>query len=241
MRSLYAHFAVSKDPFARSVRAVYRYLRNFSLPAANWFFRPILAVYLFLRGVYYFSSRVFICEPFFKAYCTTYGRKLHTGPFIHWVQGSGQLIIGDNVNIDGKCSFIFAVRYTDNPILRIGNNVGIGHNSTFTIGREITIGDNVMIGGNIEIFDSPGHPADPTLRLIGSPALPEDVKPIHIEDNVWVGSGSTIFPGVTLGEGCIVARGAIVMSNVLPYTVVAGSPARLIARLGTIKESKESI
>jgi acetyltransferase-like isoleucine patch superfamily enzyme len=94
-----------------------------------------------------------------------------------------------------------------------------------------------MIGENIAMFDSPGHPTDPALRLAGSPALPEDVKPIHIEDNVWVGSGSTIFPGVTLGEGCIVARGAIVMSNVLPYAVVAGSPARLIARLGTIKES----
>ena len=237
MKSLYSHLAISNDPVARAIRAIYRCVRNFSLPAPIWIFRPILSVYLFLRETYYFLVRVFVCEPFFKAYCTKYGRNVHTGPFVHWIQGRGQLIVGDNVTIDGKCSFIFAVRYTDHPTLRIGNNVGIGHNSTFTIGREITIGNNVMIGGNIEMFDSPGHPTDPASRLAGLPALPEDVKPIHIEDNVWIGSGTTIFPGVTLGEGCIVARGAIVMSNVPPYVIVAGSPARQIARLGNTKES----
>lgn len=167
---------------------------------------------------------------------------MHTGPFLHWVMGSGRLILGDNVTIDGKCGFIFALRYTDQPTLRIGNNVVIGHDCTFTIGREITIGNNVMIGASIEMFDSPGHPTDPALRLEGSigltgaPALPEDVKPIHIEDNVWVGSGSTIYPGVILGEGCVVARGAIVMSSIPPYVVVAGSPARQIARLSNPKE-----
>jgi acetyltransferase-like isoleucine patch superfamily enzyme len=150
--------------------------------------------------------------------------------------GRGQLIVGDNVTIDGKCSFIFAVRYTDQPTFRIGNNVRIGHNCVFTIGREIAIGNNVMIGGNIEMFDSPGHPTDPASRLAGAPALPQDVKAIRIEDNVWVGSGSTIFPGVTLGEGCVVARGAIVMSNVPAYVIVAGSPARQIARLNNPKE-----
>lgn len=194
-------------------------------------------MYVFLREIYYFAVRVLVCEPLFKAYCTEHGRNLHTGVFIHWVMGRGQLIVGDNVTIDGKCSFIFAVRYTDRPTLRIGSDVRIGHNCVFTIGREITIGNNAMIGGNIEMFDSPGHPTDPALRLAGAPASPQDVKPIRIEDNVWVGSGSTIFPGVTLGEGCIVARGAMVMSNVPPYVIVAGSPARQIGRLNNPKES----
>lgn len=222
---------------ARGIRAIYRFIRDFSLPAPRWIFGPILQAYIFLREIYYFSVRVLVCEPLFKAYCAKYGRNLHTGAFIHWVMGRGQLIIGDNVTVDGKCSFIFAVRYTERPTLRIGNNVRIGHNCVFTIGREIMIGNNAMIGGNIEMFDSPGHPTDPALRLAGAPALPQDVKPIRIEDNVWIGSGSTIFPGVTLGEGCIVARGAIVMSSVPPYVIVAGSPARQIARLNNPKES----
>ncbi len=242
MSSLRSRLAISDHSLARMTRSIYRFFRNFTLPAPRWIFRSILVLFLFLRQVYYFCCRVFFCEPLFKAYCTEYGRNVHTGPFLHWVMGSGRLILGDNVTIDGKCSFIFAIRYTDHPTLRIGNNVAIGHNCTFTIGREITIGNNVMMGGSIEIFDSPGHPTDPALRLEGSirltgaAALPEDVKAIHIEDNVWVGSGTIIYPGVTLGEGSVVARGAVVMSSVPPCVVVAGNPARQILRLSNPKE-----
>jgi serine acetyltransferase len=221
----------SDQPLARALRAVYRFVRNFSLPAPRWIFRPLLLLFVAVREIYFFCYRVCICEPLFKAYCTEYGRNLHTGAFIHWVMGKGRLILGDNVVIDGKCTFIFAHRYVDQPTLRIGNNVGVGHNCVFTVGREITIGNNVMLGGNIELFDSPGHPTDPARRIAGLPASAEDVKPIHIEDNVWVGSGTIIYPGVTLGEACIVARGAIVMSSVPPYVIVAGSPARQIARI----------
>jgi carbonic anhydrase/acetyltransferase-like protein (isoleucine patch superfamily) len=237
LSSLYRRLAISNHPAARGIRAVYRFLNTFSLPAPRWFFGPILAVYLFFREMYYFLIRVFVCEPFFKMYCTKYGRNVHTGVFVHWILGRGQLIVGDNVTVDGKCSFYFAVRYTEKPTLRIGNNVGIGHTSSFTVGRDITIGNNVMIGDHVVMFDSPGHPTDPALRLAGSPALPEDVKPIRIEDNVWIGSGTIVYPGVTIGEGSIVARGAIVMNSVLPNVIVAGSPARQIARIGSAKES----
>jgi len=237
MSTLYQRLALSDHPVARSLRTARSFVSGFSLPAPRWFFRPLLAVFLALRVLYYFLIRVFVCEPFFKTYCTEYGRNLHTGVFIHWVKGRGKLIVGDDVIIDGKCAFIFALRYTENPTLRIGNRVGIGHNSIFTIGREITIGNHVMIGGKVEMFDSPGHPTDPVLRRAGSPALPEDVKPIHIEDDAWIGSGAVIFPGVTIGRGSVVARGAIVMSNVPPYVVVAGSPARQIARLTPKEDS----
>jgi acetyltransferase-like isoleucine patch superfamily enzyme len=237
LSSVYSYVALSKDPLARVMRSIYRSIRDFSLPAPRWIVRPILGLFITLREVYYFLYRVLICEPFFKAYCTEFGRNVHTGAFIHWVRGDGRLILGDDVTIDGKCSFIFAVRYTSQPTLRIGNHVRIGDSCTFTVGREISIGNNVMMGAKSELFDSPGHPTDPALRLSGSPALPQDVKAICIEDNVWVGSGTTIFPGVTIGEGSIVARGAVVMSNVPPYVIVAGSPARQIARLNDPRES----
>ena len=51
---------------ARSIRAVYRYVRDFSLPAPGWIFRPILAAFVFVREIYYFGFRVFICEPLLK-------------------------------------------------------------------------------------------------------------------------------------------------------------------------------
>jgi acetyltransferase-like isoleucine patch superfamily enzyme len=231
MSTLYRRLALSQHPVARSLRTTRSFVRAFSIPAPKWLFRPLFATYIAIRTVYYFLKRVFVCEPFFKSHCTQYGRNVHTGVFNHWIMGQGRLIVGDDVIIDGKCSFIFALRYAENPTLHIGDRVGIMHNSTFTVGREITIGNDVMIGSDVQMFDSPGHPTDPVLRRAGSPALPEDVKAIHIEDNAWIGSGSIIFPGVTVGKASIVARGAIVMSSVPPYVIVAGSPARQIARL----------
>ena len=53
-----------------------------------------------------------------------------------------------------------------------------------------------------------------------------------IGDNVWIGRHSMIFPGVTIGDGCIISAGAVVVSDVPAYTVVAGNPTR---RVGTLK------
>jgi acetyltransferase-like isoleucine patch superfamily enzyme len=192
---------------------------------------------LAIRGLYYFIARVFVCEPLFKAYCTQYGRNLRTGVFLHWVQGKGRILIGDNVLIDGKCSFSFAVRYSANPTLTIGDNTGIGHLCAFTVAKQITIGKHCRIASQVQMFDSPGHPNDPALRLTGAPAPDEDVRPIVIEDNVWIGSRAIIFPGVTIGEGSVVAMGAVVMSNVPPRTLVAGNPARQLRSLAKAAET----
>lgn len=236
MSSLYHRLVTSDDSLSRFIRATYRSVCEFYLPAPRLIFGPVRAVFLFFRGIYYFLMRVCFCEPIFKMYCEKYGRNVHTGAYIHWVQGQGRLIIGDNVHIDGKSSFLFAIRYTDSPTLRIGSNVVIGHGCAFTVGREISIGDNVKIAMNVEMFDSPGHATDPELRRSGAPALQEDVKPILIDDDVWVGAGATIYPGVTIGKCSIVARRAVVMSNVSPYAIVAGNPARQIARVKNAKE-----
>ena len=56
-------------------------------------------------------------------------------------------------------------------------------------------------------------------------------KPIHIEDKVWLGANVTILPGVTIGEGAIVAAGAVVTKDVESRTVVGGVPARFIKKV----------
>ena len=84
------HFLASSDhPVARIVRRARRAVLNFTLPAPRAVFVPLLATFLGLRHAYYFAKRVFVCEPFFKAYCTRYGRGVRTGTYIHWVQGKG--------------------------------------------------------------------------------------------------------------------------------------------------------
>ncbi len=55
-------------------------------------------------------------------------------------------------------------------------------------------------------------------------------KPITIKDNVWIATDAIILPGVTIGEGAVVAAGAVVSKDVEPWTVVGGNPARFIKK-----------
>jgi acetyltransferase-like isoleucine patch superfamily enzyme len=229
--------AISTHPAARAARRIRAALRAASLPAPRVVVRPALAVVLAVRNLYYFAARVFVCEPLFKAYCLEYGRNLHTGVFLHWVQGRGDIVLGDDVTFDGKSSITFAARYTERPMLRVGDRTGINHNVTLVIGREITVGCDCRIASNVAIFDVNGHPADPEARRAGMPPSSEEVKPVRIGDNVWVGRNAIIHPGVTIGDGSIVSAGSVVVSDVPPLSVVAGNPARKIGALGAAAAS----
>lgn len=208
---------------------LYRRLRNVSIPAPRLVFRPVLFLFLLLRSAYYFVARVFVCEPLFKSYCSRIGKNVHTGVFIHWVEGAGRIELGDDVLVDGKCSFSFAAQYAPDPTLAIGSHTGIGHNCSFVIGRRITIGERCRIASDVVMFDSSGHPSDPMARLAGAPAPLDSVKPITLERNVWVGRGAIIFPGVTIGENSVVAAGAVVLASVPANSLVIGNPARRMA------------
>jgi serine acetyltransferase len=229
----YRFIALSDHWLARFLRKTYRRVNQFSVPAPRIITSPVLSLVILVRSSYYFLRRVFIAEPLFKVYCAEYGKNLHTGIYVHWVQGKGDIALGDNVTMDGKCAIFFAARYTERPRLSIGSNTGIGHNCAFTIGKEIRIGKHCRFGSAIAIFDAPGHPADPAARLAGLPSTQDEVRPVVIGDNVWVGTGSVIFPGVTIGDGSIIAMGSIVMSNVDANTLVAGNPARKVRSLVT--------
>jgi acetyltransferase-like isoleucine patch superfamily enzyme len=189
-----------------------------------WVFRGV-------RSVWYTIRRVLIAEPLFKGYCERYGRHLRTGIFVHFVQGGGVIDIGDDVLVDGKCSFLFANRFTERPTLRIGDRTGIGHDCTFAVGDRITIGNDCRIARGVWMFDSPGHPSDPEARRLGLPPDRDQVKPITIGDNVWIGGFSIIYPGVTIGEGAVIAAGSVIIADVPAHTVMAGNPARRITQL----------
>ncbi len=216
---------------AKLVRKLYYLPGKISLPCPTPIVRPILHLFLFLRSTFWFCQRVFIAEPFFKAYCTEHGKRLHTGKYLHWIQGAGEICVGDDVTIDGKCSIMFAATYREHPQLIIGDHTGISHGCSFRIGKKIEMGKYCRLAGGVEIFDAPGHSSDPEARLAGAPAHDDEVRPVQIGDNVWIGRHAIIMPGVTIGQGSIVATGAVVMADVPPNTVVAGNPARLARKL----------
>ena len=229
--SLRQYLAVSDHWLARGARTLRRRWYAFALPVPRPIARIILGTFLLARSVSYWFRRVFIAEPLFKAYCRSYGRRLRTDIFVHWVQGRGDLIIGDDVLVDGKCSFTFAARYTQRPTLTVGSGSGIGHDCAFTVGKSITIGRRCRIAAGVWMFDSHGHPSDPQARLDDRAAPESEVRPITIGDNVWIGGHAVVFPGVTIGEGSVVSACAVVTTDVPAYSIVAGNPARRIGAL----------
>ena len=109
----------------------------------------------------------------------------------------------------------------------VGDNVYANFNLTLVDDGPITIGDNVMFGPNV-VVTSAGHPVLPELRRRGA----QYNLPVQIGDNVWIGSGVQIMPGVTIGENTVVGAGSVVTRD-LPANVVAlGVPCRVIREIG---------
>lgn len=87
----------------------------------------------------------------------------------------------------------------------------------------IKVGDDVMFGPNVQIYGAT-HPLDSKTRITGL----ESGKKIIIENDVWMGGGAIICPGVTIGKGAAIAAGAVVVKNVPDYVLVGGNPAKII-------------
>lgn len=225
MASFRHYVATAPGRPARLARSAYRAVRRFSLPLPRPVGRAVLGVYLVVRNASWFLRRVFVAEPLFRAMCTRYGKNVHTDIYVHFIMGKGELIVGDNVLMDGKVGIAFASRFSERPTLEIGDGTVIGHDCSFTVARRVTIGRHCLFAPRVWIADSNGHSTDPTARRAGLPPRPEEVRPVTIGDNVWLGTGAMIFPGVTVGEGSVVAAASVVRRDVAPYTVVAGNPA----------------
>src|SRR5438045_2270651 len=93
--------AMSNHPAAHAARWMKRHVESISVPAPRALAVPILTVFQFVRLIWHETRRICIAEPLFKAYCAQYGRRMHTGIYIHWVQGKGRIVVGDDVLLDG--------------------------------------------------------------------------------------------------------------------------------------------
>jgi acetyltransferase-like isoleucine patch superfamily enzyme len=231
LAALYRYLATSDDALPQRVRELRRKVINLEIKPNKLVLESALLAYLAARNARELGMRVLVCQPLFRAYCKECGPGLRTGDFIHWVQGDGDIIVGSNVWLDGKSSIVFAHRFADRPTLIIGDNTAIGHETDFIIGKRITIGKNVNISGATRIMDSSGHPSDPVARRNHEPPSPDDVRPVTIGDDVWIGKNCLVFPGVRIGEAAIISAGSVVRRHVPPYAVVAGNPAQLVFRL----------
>lgn len=145
--------------------------------------------------------------------------------------------IGKNFH-SGRNTFLWAKTQ-----LIIGNNFYIGRNSQ--IECNAIIGNNVIMGNNVALvgkYDHHYQELGVPIRLASQIRnenynwLGLDSK-IIIEDDVWIGYGSIVMGGVTIGEGSIIAAGSVVVKNVLPYSIYGGNPAKKIKNRFPEKEN----
>ena len=135
-------------------------------------------------------------------------------------------LIGETVD---KSFGLFPPFYTDyGQNITIGKNVFINSGCCFQDQGGIEIGNNVLIGQQV-VLATLNHDLMPEKRANMSPA------PIKIGNDVWIGAHATILAGVTIGNGAVIAAGAVVTKDVPENTVVGGVPAKIIKNIEETK------
>jgi acetyltransferase-like isoleucine patch superfamily enzyme len=140
-----------------------------------------------------------------------------------WYRHALGMELGDRTLVHLGCYIWFFGRgKTTRAGARIGNYTWINRRCTLDVRGGLTIGENVSVSPGVSILTASHDIHDPGFKLI--------IFPVVIEDHVWIGTGATVLPNVTIGRGAVVAAGAVVTADVEPLTIVAGVPAKPIGR-----------
>jgi acetyltransferase-like isoleucine patch superfamily enzyme len=151
--------------------------------------------------------RIYICNRWIASVPSHTIRQWYYRNVMHYAIGRNTAILMD-------CTFDCTVHFS------IGTNSVINGKCRMDNKSSITIGNNVSISQEVMVL-SADHDPD-------SPVFASRDLPVVINDYVFIGSRAIILPGVTIGEGAVIAAGAVVNKDVEPYTVVGGVPAKFI-------------
>jgi len=131
--------------------------------------------------------------------------------------GTGDLMLGD-------VKFGDDVRIRIGPVgrLEIGDYTFLNDRTEVHCKKHVSIGSYCLIAWGVTIMDTDYH---------GIGTSPRQSLPTIIEEGVWIGNNAIITKGITLGRGCVVATGSVVVKDVPPFTIVGGNPAKVIKEI----------
>ena len=127
--------------------------------------------------------------------------------------------VGDGTQIRSRCTFT-------QPHVTFGERCWVNFGVTFDASAPITVSDQVTIAYHVNIVTATHELGDSTSRA-GTPRA----EPVQSQSGCWIGTGATILPGVTVGQGCMIAAGAVVVEDCAPNGLYAGAPARRVREL----------
>ena len=220
-----------EGPFWGKLKSLARAVLSWHIPVNALTRPPFAGLYrghVFVRESIIAARRFFWAEPLFRSQCAAVGPGLRMEE-LPYIQGRGRIELGANVRLSGKPSISFGSAEGDeSPVLRIGDGTFIGHACGFNVGRAVTVGKHCLFATGVLVYDQDGHPLDAAERRAGRPTPPDAIRPVTIGDDVWVGAGTIILKGVTVGDRAIIAARSVVTTDVPADTIAAGNPARVI-------------
>ncbi len=219
------------SPFFSRIRSFARAVLTSNFPVPPLLYPILRLVFDLQAGIaesFRWALSYFVREPLFRARCTSVGKRFRLFR-LPYVVGHARIQLGDDVNFFGKVDIVSG-RIFDEPKLIIHNRVDIGHNVVFVVNKEIVIEDDVNVASGVRFMDTDAHPRDTADRIADLPPKPEEIKPVRICKNAWIGQNVFILKGVTVGEGAIIGVNSVVITDIPPYAVAIGNPARVVAK-----------
>jgi acetyltransferase-like isoleucine patch superfamily enzyme len=144
-----------------------------------------------------------------------------------WVYGAWKIAIGARVLIlRGAWLAVERAAWApdDEPVLRIGDGVGMRPRCAISASESITIEDNVILGTGCSVIDS-DHTHSPNENVLFNPAV---TAPIRIGRGTWLGDRVTVLKGADIGAHCTIGAGSVVRGTIPDHSVAVGVPARVV-------------
>jgi len=138
------------------------------------------------------------------------------------VKNKGEFVVGRNVSFHAK-PFQSSISVNKRATLWVGDNVFFNYGIDIGCTKSIRIGSNTIIGPMVNMIDSNFHPVDVDDR--------SQSRDIIISDNVWIGRGALILPGVTIGCNTVIAAGSVVTRDIPANVLAGGTPAKVIREI----------
>lgn len=136
--------------------------------------------------------------------------------------------IGKNAHIRAHVWFNCTAKETDDPVLKIGNNVYIGRFVQISAKELVVIQDHVMLSDRVYVGDYGHEFEDDTIPVYKQPLTKS--RPVTIKEGAWIGVGAVVLPGVTIGRNAVVGANAVVTGDVPDNHIARGIPAKVFPK-----------
>jgi len=223
----------SQSPAARTAKSILYYLRSPTVPRLPRIARQLLRPLYFLHFGVIVAVRnllIFYRGPLLQSRCASFGRRVKLAGKLPFITGPVEIHVGNDVVFGGNVSIMSGRLCEGKPRLILMDRSSVSWNVMIVVNKEIVLEEDVWITHDVRISDSEGHRREVDLRLANVPPRPEDFRPVRICRGAWIGNGSHIMKGVTIGEGAVIGANSVIISDVPPFALAMGNPAEVLIR-----------